>query len=136
MLFWQIITIFAPVFFAKWLYMKGNRSLYIGLFFLLLFLAFKTGATMFPHTHQVDGKTIVHSHPFANKIHTHSLEQIVTLALVTTYSTTEPISFIYESLFFPTPVTIDYESDTQFVSFFYCLMVALRAPPFVTGFLS
>lgn len=65
------------------LYMAKGKQL-IGIFLLILYIFFYVGANLQPHTHIVDGVTIVHSHfskdtlPFANHktTHTHKTSEI------------------------------------------------------------
>lgn len=57
---------------------------------LTLFVVFKTSVTMFTHIHIVDGVIIVHSHPYADEHHTHSVEQIISIAQVASTQVLEP----------------------------------------------
>jgi len=51
------------------------------LLFLVFFLFYYIGITLFIHTHTIDGRLITHSHPYqsdaqGNPLHSHSCEEI------------------------------------------------------------
>lgn len=62
--------------------MKGKDLSFrlISTIVLCLFLFFQTATHFFVHPHRVDGVTVVHSHPFKSAAHTHTAQQIVSLA--------------------------------------------------------
>ena len=54
-----------------------------GIMLLTLFVVYFTGTTFFPHTHIINGITVVHSHPYsATEHHTHSASSVQLIQLL------------------------------------------------------
>lgn len=69
--------------------LKQRTRKILSLIALLLFAAYYAGATLFSHTHFIDGEQIVHSHfSFGGNgsSHTHSKAELQLIALLTTFS--------------------------------------------------
>jgi hypothetical protein len=75
------------------------KRILVGWFLVLLFCGYFGSITFFPHTHIVDGITIVHSHPYKshsgnNPIsHNHSKNGFLLLQFVSSFITTIPVLF-------------------------------------------
>lgn len=84
---------------------------------------------MFTHVHIMNGGIIVHSHPSSDSHHTHTPEQIVSIAQLSNIQTLEaemqdfvpvPLSVLY---------VIDYQVNVYQVDAPHLRCVCLRAPP-------
>ena len=75
------------------------KRILFGWFLVLLFSGYIGSITFFPHTHNVDGITIVHSHPYKshsgnNPInHNHSKNGFLLIQFVSSFVTTVPVIF-------------------------------------------
>ena len=61
--------------------MRCNRRQIVALLLLALFSWYWSATTLFPHAHQIDGRTYVHSHPYSggtsgNPAHSHTPQQM------------------------------------------------------------
>jgi hypothetical protein len=71
-----------------------------GYFLLILFLGYFGSITFFPHTHIVDGVTIVHSHPYKSQPgnvpvnHNHSKNGFLLIQFISNFIAIAPILFI------------------------------------------
>lgn len=69
----------------------SNRlKIVAGLFFLLIFSAYYTSITFFPHAHRHANSTFVHSHPYkkdcnGNASHTHTQSEIELIAVLSLF---------------------------------------------------
>ncbi len=61
--------------------MEKLRNKFIGYFLLLLFIWYIGGISLFPHTHIIDGVSIVHSHPNPDKEHQNE-EEFLTIQML------------------------------------------------------
>ncbi len=108
-----------------------SKKRYIFTYMLLtLMLAYQASITLFAHVHDVDGVMTVHSHPFADSEHTHTESQILAIAQVSRWTTTEPTFVTLTDVLFPVFNTP--ECEYKFYAFgnidSHC--IPLRAPPF------
>lgn len=106
-------------------------------FFLILFLGYYGGITLFNHSHILNGVTIVHSHPFnsgtaENPInHQHSANGYVLILLLSHFLTTVSfIAFIIEAYKTVLEKYILLKSDEDFSNLTSLGSNGLRAPPF------
>ena len=110
--------------------MQRIKHIFGLVFILSLFLVYLAETTMFSHSHDIDGVKVVHSHPYSSTQHTHSDSQIIAIALLSSFNSTEQIS---EFLKIETPqslilaISIYYEDF--YVSNLICDNQSLRAPP-------
>jgi hypothetical protein len=78
---------------------QGYRRL-SGFFLVILFCGYFGSVTFFPHTHIVDGISVVHSHPYkslpgSNPVdHHHSKNGFLLIQFISNFITTAPILFI------------------------------------------
>lgn len=108
--------------------MYRNRYIKTPLLLLALFLAYQAGVMMFSHTHYINGVMIVHSHP-SKDTHTHTEGQIISIAQVTSFVTTEASSITLGNVYLP---VLRYLYTDRFCSLFCAdnvLDIRLRAPP-------
>lgn len=101
-----------------------------GLFFLLLFIFYTSGNSLFLHTHIVDGTPVTHSHPWKTG-HQHSTAGLLTISLLNQFSSTGDATCFYDLTPVVTPVT-DLSrpvSDTFHKQSTHCNHL-LRAPPY------
>jgi len=82
--------------------LDGLKRIYkklTGYFLLILFLGYFGSITFFPHTHIVDGVTIVHSHPFRSQPgdvpvnHNHSKDGFLLIQFISNFITVAPFLF-------------------------------------------
>jgi len=77
----------------------------LGYFLLILFCGYFASITFFPHTHIVDGVTIVHSHPFKSHSgnvpvnHNHSKDGFVLIHFISHFITTALLIFLGITIF-------------------------------------
>ena len=109
--------------------MLKKKSPFIPLFLLTLFLAFQVGITMFAHVHYVNGVMMVHSHPSADNEHTHSEGQILTLAKISDWGSTEPVFVTLSEVHLSVFATLECERKSQALRDLYAHCISLRAPP-------
>lgn len=62
--------------------MKGIRKLFMAAFLPFIFLWYIGCVSLTPHTHIVDGVTIVHSHPASAEGHQHTAEETIGIELI------------------------------------------------------
>lgn len=110
--------------------MLKKKHIFIPLFLLTLFVAYQVGITMFAHIHYVNGVMIVHSHPSTGSQHTHSQGQILTLAHVTGWNTTEPVWVSLSEVKLSVFETLECERKIRILSYWISHAISLRAPPF------
>lgn len=110
--------------------MQKRKYILIPLFLLTLFVAYQASITMFSHVHYVNGVMIVHSHPSDDNQHTHTEGQILTLALVSHWSGTEPDFVILGEVTLPVFHSLECDRMSRFVQDKYSHCISLRAPPF------
>lgn len=67
---------------------KQNIQQISGMLLLTLFVGYFVGITFFPHKHIVDGRTIVHSHPFSStEQHSHTTNTLDLLQQISSFVT-------------------------------------------------
>lgn len=107
-----------------------KRYIVTPLLLLTLFVAYQVCITMFSHVHYVNGVMIVHSHPSADHRHTHTEGQIVTMAQVASFFTTEPVQTELVRVQPPLLCRLEYNRNTDFQTALHAHRIYLRAPPF------
>lgn len=116
--------------------MKFWRKKYMRYLLLILFLGYYSSIKFFPHTHIVDGKAIVHSHPYnpfskENPTnHHHSKNEFVLIHLLSHFITT--VLFLAFSLIAIKTVLKDViilKNDEVFSNLFFFCSNGFRAPP-------
>lgn len=106
------------------------RNRWVQLHFLLLFVVYYAGINFFPHTHIIDGKSIVHSHPFsASNSHHHTSAEFTLLSDLTHYSlidTTLTFMLVANGLLL---AIFRIKGSTEPISFYFNTRPFLRPPP-------
>lgn len=110
--------------------MKKQKYIFIPLLLLALFLGYQVSITMFSHVHYVNGVMIVHSHPSADDMHTHTEGQIVTMAQVSSFLGTEPVFMWIDDADLPVCGILEYKRDFRQLPARCISGISLRAPPF------
>lgn len=83
----------------KFKLIRFNKKL-SGYFLLILFCGYFGSITLFPHSHIVDGVTIVHSHAYKSQPdnlpfnHNHSKKGFIFIQLISNFIATAPILFL------------------------------------------
>lgn len=72
--------------------MKGRQltQRLISALVLALFMMFQAGTHAFMHLHTIDGVTVAHSHPYTGASHTHTAQQMLSLAAASHFVSGEP----------------------------------------------
>ncbi|MGM9704830.1 MAG: hypothetical protein ACI3YB_02410 [Prevotella sp.] len=109
--------------------MGKNTRISVSLMLLTLFLVFKTGITMFTHIHIVDGVVVVHSHPYSDEHHTHSVEQIISIAQIATVQAMEPVNVCDIAVKWHTAHHYEYHVPAIHAQTLSVCFPSLRAPP-------
>jgi hypothetical protein len=108
----------------------------VSLFFVVLFISYYAGTTLFSHTHTISGATIFHSHLHTNSHHDtksggHTEQSITLIAQIShfeyidssyNYALTPPQFSLYENKFVET---------THWITSIHLKNLSLRAPPIV-----
>lgn len=74
--------------------MKKHRCAFVKWFFVILFVAYTGGITLFTHTHVINAIAYTHSHPYKKsekKQHSHTEKQLVILDFLFNQSITSDI---------------------------------------------
>lgn len=115
--------------FFKRIWMLRRKLLFIPALLMTLFIAYQVSIIMFSHVHFVNGVMLVHSHPSSDNEHTHTEDQILTLAQVSSFVGTAPDCLVIEVSQFPVLYTLKGRGTSGFVSDAYRHCICLRAPP-------
>lgn len=83
---------------------------------------------MFTHVHYLNGVMVVHSHP-SKDTHTHTEGQIITIAQVASFITTEPLQSILNDVLLPVLRYLDFNDLSELILIGYNQYHYLRAPP-------
>lgn len=110
--------------------MLKKKHIFIPLCLLALFVTYQVSITMFAHVHYVNGVMIVHSHPSTDNEHTHSDSQILTLAHVSNWGSTEPVFVTLSEVNLSVFDTLECERKSRVLSDWFSYSISLRAPPF------
>jgi hypothetical protein len=103
----------------------------LSLIALAIFAAYYAGATLFSHTHFIDGERIVHSHfSFGGdgSSHTHSKAELQLIALLTTFSIVAVAAVVFMRIECPL-IGIVSAFDVLPTNRFVGSIALLRAPP-------
>lgn len=105
---------------------------------LILFLGYYSGAVFFPHAHIVNGKTIVHSHPYNpfsktknSENHHHSKNEFFVINLLSTFlsSVLLPVSLLH-ILKIVLNLIVVFKNVNFFNNPLFLCINGFRAPPF------
>lgn len=110
--------------------MQRRKYIFIPLFLLALFVGYQLSITAFSHVHYVNGVMIIHSHPSNDNQHTHTEGQILTLAKVSHWTGTEPVSLTIEAVNLSVFSMLECKRIFPFLQDKYAHCISLRAPPF------
>ena len=110
--------------------MSKSRYIFIPYMLLTLLLAYQASIIMFAHVHDVNGVMEVHSHPFTDSEHTHTERQMLAIAQVSEWATTEPTFVTLNDVLFPVFNTPEYEYKSCDFWDIAPHSISLRAPPF------
>jgi hypothetical protein len=86
-------------------FLKQIYKKLLGYFLLLLFCGYFSSVTFFPHSHIVDGVTVVHSHPYKshpgnNPVnHNHSKEELIFIQFISHFKAIAPLIFFGVAIF-------------------------------------
>jgi len=118
--------------------LDGLKRIYkkiTGYFLLILFLGYFGSITFFPHTHIVDGVTVVHSHPFRSQPgnvpvnHNHSKDGFIIIQFISHFIASAPIILIGFAIIQTTlnsRCSIKYEN--LYLNLYLCSHNLARAP--------
>jgi hypothetical protein len=121
-------------------YMRRSKLIQIyrkllGYFLLILFCGYFSSITFFPHTHIVDGVTIVHSHPFKSHSgnvpvnHNHSENGFLLIHFISHYIATVSIIFIGAAIIrSELNIRLLIQEETLILNLFLCSAHRPRAP--------
>lgn len=102
----------------------------MGIALLSLFAAYYASVTLFTHIHIVNGCTIVHSHPFSDKNHSHTVDQVITIAHLSVLQTLEPVAVAEVEAMLPDHGEIECLETVSKALASVAPCIGLRAPPF------
>ena len=110
--------------------MKETRNLFMAAFLPFVFLWYITCISLTPHTHIVDGVSIVHSHPVSAEGHQHSSEEAIGIELICHFYR----DLGQDGVFLPAVAEMflsdpHYEFETPSVTVSTIDVRSLRAPP-------
>lgn len=72
----------------------------IRFFFLLLFIGYTIGITLFTHSHVIDGVTIVHSHPYSKDVkHSHTTVELKLIHMLSHFDSLTPVIVLFSLAF-------------------------------------
>lgn len=109
--------------------MSKSRYILIPLMLLTLFVTYQVSITMFAHMHYVNGVMIVHSHPSADNEHTHTDGQILTLAQMAGWMSTEPVFGMLAEVSLSVYDTLECKRISRILQDVCLHFISLRAPP-------
>ncbi|MDD3196614.1 MAG: hypothetical protein PHU68_12595 [Paludibacter sp.] len=106
------------------------RNRWVQLHFLLLFVVFYAGINFFPHTHTIDGKSYVHSHPFSeSNSHQHTSAEFTVLSVLA-HSSLLKTCISYLPVAYGLLLAIfRIKGSTEPISFYFHNRLFLRPPP-------
>ncbi len=109
---------------------QGRIKYIISVCLLVLFTIYQTGITVFPHEHILNGEKLVHSHPYSNANHSHTSDQALSIARLSSVQTLKAeISFI-QDIELPMLYALEPDSYSIILKAPHTHCVNLRAPPF------
>ena len=89
---------------------------------------YQAGVMMFSHVHYINGVMVVHSHPSKDS-HTHTEGQVLTIAHVASFYSTEPNQLCLNDVFLPFLSDIIFQQLPQSIQVGNNRLYLLRAPP-------
>ena len=110
------------------------------LLLLVLFLGYLSSATMFMHTHYINGVAVVHSHPYQSSSdgtsgHQHSNKVFLLIAVLSHFSALVAIigvGFISVRFFYKYKQFITREK--AYIEIIHCAAFGFRAPPILVSY--
>ncbi len=106
------------------------RKYVMSLCLLVLYLVFQAGITVFPHEHILNGEKLVHSHPYSNADHSHTADQAVTIARLSSVQTLTAETVFCRDIVLPVLYSLETGSDSFNILAAHTRYVNLRGPPF------
>ncbi len=97
---------------------------------LVLYVLFQTGITVFPHEHILNGEKLVHSHPYSNANHSHSSDQALTIARLSSVQTLAAETAFCQDAQLPVLYALEFDAVPFIIKAPHTHCVGLRAPPF------
>ncbi len=102
---------------------------FLSLCLLVLYVVFQAGITVFPHEHILNGEKLVHSHPYSNANHSHTSDQAVTIARLSSVQTLEAHTSEIQILDLPLLYDLEYGVCSFSIISQHTRCISLRAPP-------
>ncbi len=110
--------------------MRTERRKYVlSLCLLTLYIVFQAGITVFPHEHILNGEKLVHSHPYSNANHSHTTDQAVVIARLSSVQTLEAQASCIQEIARPALYALEFNEDSLQPKAPHTLCAFLRAPP-------
>ncbi len=101
----------------------------VSLCLLVLYVMFRAGMTVFPHEHILNGEKLVHSHPYSNANHTHTADQAVTIARLSSVQLLEIHAADVQDVELPLLYSLEFGPDSFSIVAAHGRCVNLRGPP-------
>ncbi len=102
---------------------------FLSLCLLVLYVMFQAGISVFPHEHILNGEKLVHSHPYSNANHSHTSDQAVTIARLSSVQTLEAQVSEAGTLDLPLLYAVEYDECSFSIISRHTRCLGLRAPP-------
>ncbi len=109
---------------------EGRGKYLVSLCLLVLYVVFQAGITVFPHEHILNGEKFVHSHPYSNANHSHTSDQVLTIARLSSVQTLEAQFACSQEVELHALYALDFNEDSSKPKAPQIYCVGLRAPPF------
>ncbi len=111
--------------------MRKDRNIYtVSLGLLILYLVFQASTSVFPHTHIVEGKKMVHSHPYSSANHNHTEDQVTAIELLSGSQTLNVCVPFIQKVELPVLYDLEFSESPSVLHEAFAHCVSLRAPPF------
>ncbi len=109
---------------------QGRIRYIISVCLLALYTVFQLGITVFPHEHILNGEKLVHSHPYSNANHSHSSDQAVAIARLSSVQALKAETSISQAIERPMLYALELNTYSIILKAPHTHCVSLRAPPF------
>lgn len=108
--------------------MRDSVKRVVGILLLVLFMGYYGSSTLFPHTHNIEGETITHSHPYLPSAgHSHSASAIQIIGVLSNIVFVTAVGFVFATII--SSSAIIYKVVTELVQSVCSIHCRLRAPP-------
>ncbi len=108
----------------------GKNKHFISICLLVLYLVFQAGISVFTHVHILNGEKLVHSHPYSNANHTHTSDQAIAIARLSSAQTLKAETAVFREVHLPMLYALTFNTDSFSTKVPHAHCVSLRAPPF------